>query len=165
MNRISLKSTFVLPVVILAAVALSACSLSTQQTVVPSPSAAAMVVAPSPMMAQESVTTPVETDNTKMMMATTAAGETFNQSVFYNNPAGGDMVRFSMTVDQAGTITAVETEVKAVNQVSVGLQNKFKDAVGNAVVGKKLSELKVDRIGGASLTTGAFKKFLTEAQT
>ena len=95
----------------------------------------------------------------------TAEGTLFDQTVFYNNPAGGDEVRFMVKVNKAGEITAADTEVKAVNQVSQGLQTKFKAELPQAVVGKKISELQIDRIGGASLTTGAFKKFLSEIKT
>lgn len=157
MLKSSRSAQFLLPVVILAAVALSACTLTTQSTNTPS-------VSPTSLTNQTPMTNPVasassEPDET-LTTQQTAQGTAYSQTVFYDNPAGGDEVGFKMTLDATGTIIDADAEVKAVHQASQGLQNNFKAEVKQAVVGKKIADLQPDRIGGASLTTGAFRQFL-----
>lgn len=84
-----------------------------------------------------------------------------DQVVTYDNPGGGDPVRFQLTVEN-GVITSASSEVMADNPISQKYQTGFKEALAGAVIGKKLSDLQVDRIGGASLTSGAFRTFIKE---
>lgn len=75
----------------------------------------------------------------------------------YNNPAGGDQVGFTVVVDKEGVITDVQTQVLATHDVSKMRQQSFATAAPAVLRGKKLSELTaIDRVGGSSLTTGAF---------
>jgi len=37
-------------------------------------------------------------------------------------------------------------------------QGEFKDGIAAEVVGKSIADLKVDRVGGSSLTSGGFNK-------
>lgn len=81
----------------------------------------------------------------------------------YNNPAGSDEVAFTLTVDKSGIITDAQTDILAVHGISQTRQKSFADAFPTAVKGKKLSELApLDRVGGSSLTTGAFNAVLPQ---
>lgn len=144
MLKSSRSARVLLPVVFLAAVFFSACSLTTQQ--------AAVAPSPVPYVSHASGLNSFQ-------------GTTYNQVVFYNNPAGGEDVGFTLTLDESGTILDADAEIRAVNPTSVGLQTNFKAEIKPAVVGKRIAELQVDRIGGASLTTGAFQQFLTDIKS
>lgn len=167
MLKSSRSARVLLPVMVLAAVALSACSFSTKPAATPSPTPVAndQAMMPPADGATLPVSSPGLDQTTALTSAETTAGTVYTQTLFYMNPAGGDNVGFTLTVDEAGTIVDADTEIKAHNQTSVGLQNNFKTELKAAVVGKKVAGLEVDRIGGASLTTGAFRDFLADVES
>jgi hypothetical protein len=81
----------------------------------------------------------------------------------YQSPAGEDKVGFKLAVDAKGVITDAQTDILGASPASVMYQKKFAEGLHTLVKGKKLSELtKIDRVGGSSLTTGAFNKALDQ---
>lgn len=81
----------------------------------------------------------------------------------YENPAGSDEVGFSLTVNSEGVIVATETEVLAIHDISKKRQDAFASDLTAALQGKKLSDLSpIDRVGGSSLTTGAFNQAIPQ---
>lgn len=81
----------------------------------------------------------------------------------YTSPAGEETVSFALTVDESGVITDASSGIFAENPVSVTRQTSFSENIAEAVVGKNINELEdVDRIGGSSLTTGAFNASLED---
>lgn len=96
-------------------------------------------------------------------MAEVKTGKTVQLETEYQSPAGPEKVAFALTVDDSGVITKADTTVMGKAPISVVRQEKFKAELGTAVVGKKLADLsKVDRVGGSSLTTGAFNEALAK---
>ena len=89
------------------------------------------------------------------------AGASVTKTVHYTSPAGDETVEFTMTTS-GDTITAVSAKPLASNPISTMLQTKFSESIQSKVVGKKKSELQLDAVGGASLTTNAFKKFVAQ---
>ena len=89
------------------------------------------------------------------------AGASVTKTVHYTSPAGDETVEFTMTTS-GDTITAVSAKPLASNPISTMLQTKFSESIQSKVVGKKKSELQIDAVGGASLTTNAFKKFVAQ---
>ncbi len=87
--------------------------------------------------------------------------ETFTrrETVSYSNPSGTDTVEFNVTVTD-GIITSASATPKADNEISLKRQTAFAAEVSSKVVGKKASDLNIDAIGGSSLTTAAFEKFV-----
>ena len=77
----------------------------------------------------------------------------------YNSPAGLDTIEFSIT-HKDGVITAASAKPLATHPGSVKNQGNFAKEVESKVVGKSIKNFDVEVIGGASLTTGAFKKFV-----
>jgi hypothetical protein len=72
-------------------------------------------------------------------------------------------VGFTLVVDNNGVITDAQTEVMGVAPTSKMRQESFAKELPKVVVGKKLADLtKVDRVGGSSLTTGAFNAALAK---
>lgn len=82
------------------------------------------------------------------------------ETVTYATPAGNDPVEFSVTIKD-GVITAASAKPKATNEISNKLQTAFSENVAKEVVGKKISDINVTAIGGASLATAAFKTFVS----
>ncbi len=84
----------------------------------------------------------------------------------YQSPAQAEQVDFELVVDSEGIITEATSTVKSDNPISQTRQTAFAEAFPTAVVGKKLADLEnVDRIGGSSLTTGAFNAALAELKS
>lgn len=114
--------------------------------------------------------TPSPTESQQMMekesdAASATKGKTITEKETYQSPAGPEEVGFTIVVDDGGVITEAKTEELAKAPISKVRQSAFAKELSGAVVGKKLSELSsVDRIGGSSLTTGAFNKFLENAK-
>lgn len=90
--------------------------------------------------------------------APVATAVTHSQTVSYSTPEGSVPVSFSVTV-KSGVITAASSTTK-VGGTSGYYQDTFASKVSAAVVGKKVAGLNLSTIGGASLTTTAFEKFV-----
>lgn len=84
----------------------------------------------------------------------------------YKSPAGDVDVAFEVVVDSTGIVKDVNAAVEKVEEHDQGSPmniSKFNDAIDKAIVGKKLSDIQsLDAVGGASLTTDAFKKFAAD---
>ena len=81
----------------------------------------------------------------------------------YKNPAGDDEVGFSLMVNSEGVIVDAMVDILAIHAVSKTRQLAFSEGLAGAIKGKKLSELSaIDKVGGSSLTTGAFNASLAQ---
>lgn len=81
----------------------------------------------------------------------------------YKNPAGDDEVGFNLMVNGEGAIVDATVDILAIHAVSKTRQLAFSEGLAGAIKGKKLSELSsIDRVGGSSLTTGAFNASLAQ---
>lgn len=89
---------------------------------------------------------------------TTTTPVTKIATVNYNTPDGMVPVVFSVTVNN-GTITAASSTTQ-VGGTSGYYQNVFAQGISSAVVGKMVTGLSLSAVGGASLTTNAFKQFV-----
>jgi len=91
--------------------------------------------------------------------ASSPTAMTTTRVVQYRSPAGMDDVEFSVTVEN-GIITAASSRTLATNDGSKYNQDNFASGVSGKVVGKSVKDFSIDTIGGASLTTAAFEKFV-----
>lgn len=90
---------------------------------------------------------------------TTVSGTTKTKIVSYATPDGEATVTFTVTLKDSIIASAASTATD-LDRESREWQGKFARNVSK-VVGKKISEIdSLDAIGGASLTTEAFKKFV-----
>ena len=89
------------------------------------------------------------------------AGNSITKEVHYSSPAGIEDIEFTLTTS-GETITAVAAKPLANHPISKKLQTKFSEEIAKEVVWKKKSELQIDAVGGASLTTNAFKQFVAQ---
>lgn len=106
------------------------------------------------------------TSDSDSMLETTSdslADKIVSVETAYMSPAGEEKVAFMVYVDANGVVTNAETGVMAKSPISVTRQESFAQELPTAIVGMKLSELNsIDRVGGSSLTTGAFNEALVE---
>lgn len=95
-------------------------------------------------------------------VATTASADGVKSGeILYKTPAGDDVMKVSVTL-QNGVITQASATPLATNAISLKLQTAFAEKVSENTVGKAIKGLKVDTISGASLTTTAFNEFLAK---
>ncbi|WP_258059047.1 FMN-binding protein [Arthrobacter sp. B1805] len=92
---------------------------------------------------------------------------TYTQTGSYQSPAGPEEVGVTITLE-ADVVTAVEVEPMPDNPTTTMYQERFAGGISDAIVGKKLDELAVDKVAGSSLTSGGFNeatgKIKSEAQ-
>jgi len=80
----------------------------------------------------------------------------------YISPGGEERISIMLTIAN-GVVAEAEATSLAKHPTSKQMQAGFVEEFSGAVLGMTLDELEsVDRIGGASLTTGAFRKSITE---
>lgn len=87
----------------------------------------------------------------------TYADGTYTESADYQAPSGTETVDVTLTLAD-NVITAVEVTGHATDPEAKQHQGEFKDGIAAEVVGKNIDEIKVDRVGGSSLTSGGFNK-------
>jgi NifU-like protein involved in Fe-S cluster formation len=98
--------------------------------------------------------------------APSAVAKEVSVTTTYKSPAGEDRVGFTLTVDANGVVTGAKTQVMTDHEISKKRQQAFADGLPAAIKGKKLSELtSIDRVGGSSLTTGAFNQSLAQLKS
>ncbi|MCW1887955.1 MAG: hypothetical protein KIH67_000155 [Candidatus Moranbacteria bacterium] len=96
-------------------------------------------------------------------VAVPESGKKLTTTQSYKSPAGMEEIGFTVVVDKDGMITGAEAKPMATDDKSTMFQGNFAKALPTMVTGKKLSDLeKIDRTGGASLTTGAFNQALSK---
>jgi uncharacterized protein with FMN-binding domain len=86
---------------------------------------------------------------------------TYEASGEYTNPHGQETVDVTITLAD-DTITAVEVVGHGTDPNTEHYQGEFIKGIEAEVVGKKIDEISVDRVGGSSLTSGGFNAAVEE---
>lgn len=163
MSKSVVSTKVVLPAIFLATLFLAACNPQATTTPEASPVAQISPAPENPAASPISSTAPTTSASpTASGLSVKMAAKTYDETVTYQTPGGNEEVRFMLSVDSTEKIVDAQAEVKGKGATTQQMQTKFKEALPEAVVGKQVEGLKVDRVGGASLTSGAFNKFLTE---
>lgn len=106
---------------------------------------------------------PVVTTGSSLTWSTSPVSSVnHKQTVSYDSrtPEGNVEIEFDVTVSADGVITAVSATPKTDKQWSVYNQTNFSKDISSKAVGKSTKDLKLDAVGGASLTTAAFESFV-----
>lgn len=108
--------------------------------------------------------TPTTTTNTTIQTEPTKISSVYKDGTYtvagnYISPGGAEEIDVTLTIAN-DVITDSNLEPKATLQASVKFQNQFAQAYKTQVVGKKLSELSLSKVAGASLTTQGFNNAL-----
>jgi uncharacterized protein with FMN-binding domain len=83
----------------------------------------------------------------------------YTQSISYSVPGETNTLNLSVTV-KSDTVTAITASSTYTDRESQRYVSGFESNISGQVVGTKLKDIKVSRVGGASLTTGAFTRAL-----
>lgn len=83
--------------------------------------------------------------------------QTYEVTGEYTSPGGPETIGIKITLD-GETITDSVVEVRAENPISNRKQTDFAAAHKELVVGKKISEITLDKVAGASLTTKGYNE-------
>ncbi len=91
-----------------------------------------------------------------------AAGQSYEDGTYtetgsYQSPAGPEEVGVTITLE-ADVVTAVEVEPMPDNPTTTMYQERFAGGISDAIVGRKLDDLAVDKVAGSSLTSGGFNE-------
>lgn len=118
--------------------------------------------------ATPAVETKTTTTETTTQATTTTSSTEKTGNITYTVPAGDTTVKFDLEMDATGSITDAGAELvskTANDEVSNMLIEKFDAAIDAQIVGKKIADIQsLNAVGGASLTTDAFKKFAADIQ-
>lgn len=82
----------------------------------------------------------------------------------YQTPEGPETITVTLTL-AADTVTAVEVTGEPTRRESKQYQSQFIGGIEEAVVGKSLDDIEVDRVAGSSLTSGGFNAAVEEIRT
>jgi uncharacterized protein with FMN-binding domain len=89
-----------------------------------------------------------------------AAGQTYKDGEYtqvgtYVSPGGPEEIGITLTLEK-DIVTAATAEPMPSNPTTKLYQERFSGGIQDEIVGKKLDELKVDKVAGSSLTSGGF---------
>lgn len=86
---------------------------------------------------------------------------TYTAEGSYQAPSGTESVDVTITL-KGDVITAVEVVSNATDPQAKQHQGEFIAGISDVVVGKDIDAIKVDKVGGSSLTSGGFNKAVEE---
>ncbi len=103
----------------------------------------------------QSTTTASDTDT---LSTSTSGINTITNSTTYSTDHGKHRVtaNFSITTSSDGTISSATATMTSGDRESRQYINRFNSAAKTQIIGKKISELSLSAVGGASDTTDAF---------
>ncbi|MCZ4066116.1 FMN-binding protein [Microbacterium sp. H37-C3] len=109
------------------------------------------------------------TGSTGSSGGTGATGGTYTDGTYtaegtYQTPEGPETITVELTI-ASDAVTAVEVTGEPTRRESEQYQSQFIGGISDAVVGKNLDEVKVDRVAGSSLTSGGFNAAVEEIRT
>jgi uncharacterized protein with FMN-binding domain len=108
-------------------------------------------------------TTPAETATNNQPSGTYKDG-TYTASGSYISPGGQESVSVKLTLTN-DIVTTAEVTPKAATPTSTQFQNEFVNNYKQFVVGKKLSDLKLSKVAGSSLTPRGFNNAIEAIKT
>lgn len=85
----------------------------------------------------------------------TYANGTYTESATYQAPSGTEAVDVTISLTD-NVITDVQVTGHATDPQAKLHQGQFSDGIAGVVVGKRIDEIQVDKVGGSSLTSGGF---------
>ncbi len=103
---------------------------------------------------QPSVLTPTASPTTSITNLEIKDG-TYEATGEYTSPAGPEVVPIKLTLKN-GVIETIEFNQKATNPGTIKFQGMFKEGFKAQVIGKKITEVKLDKVSGSSLTPKGF---------
>jgi Divergent InlB B-repeat domain len=98
---------------------------------------------------------------TATFVADTPTDTTIEQTLSYSTPGGTTQVKFKVVYDATRILQSLETSIVSGDPTSASYIGNFNSDAGTSLVGQRIVDLRdVMVMGGASLTTGAFRSFI-----
>lgn len=95
-------------------------------------------------------------------LATSYKAEEYTESGNYQSPGGSQKIKVRITLSSDGTIIDTNAEGDDKSSDSRFYQSSFIANYKNKVIGKKIDEVKLDRVGASSLTSDGFNNALED---
>lgn len=114
--------------------------------------------------AQKPVDVTPPTTQTDAKVTTKYVDGTYSKIGGYQSPGGNDSITVNVTVKN-DVVESVSFVNGGTNEASINFQNLFIDGVKSQVVGKKLADVKVGVVNGASLTGTGFNDAVAQIRT
>jgi hypothetical protein len=112
----------------------------------------------------ESSVSDQETNSSNLQ--STIDSELFSSTITYRVPqALSAKINVSISINQDGSITSVDNFHIAEDSVSEAFQESFEASIHDLVVGQRIEDVDLTRVGGASLTTEAFMDALNSIES
>lgn len=106
--------------------------------------------------------TPRSDQNNQEQLLPSESSEIYEAFVQYLTPRGSrESINVELTIED-GVIIDSDIEYEANSSDARFYQSSFNSEYKSRVIGKRIDEVKLSRVGGASLTTAAFMKALDE---
>lgn len=102
--------------------------------------------------------------NTEEAVVTSYKDGTYSASGRYSSPGGQEEVDVTVTLAN-NVITDVTVTTDAASGTSAQYQSEFKNGYKKLVVGKNISDVKLSRVAGSSLTSTGFNNALDKIKT
>lgn len=114
--------------------------------------------------ASSAATTPSATASSAAAGSSTGAYKagSYEATGSYQTPGGTESIDVDLTITADGTISKVKVTGNATGGNSEMFQKKFVSGISSVATGKKISELKVDKVSGSSLTGNGFNAAVAE---
>lgn len=96
--------------------------------------------------------------NANTTTGATASAKQIMKSIAYQTPEWTENIKFNIWLNNDDTIANVSANVNSKERETIKAMQWFNANINKKVVWKKLSELQLDTVGWASLTTAAFNK-------
>lgn len=114
----------------------------------------------------DSADTTAAADNTAVSTTADAGGSykdgTYSATGKYVSPGGEQSIGVTVTL-ASNKVTALELDRSHTKGTSASFQEKFASGIDALVIGKNIDELDdITKVAGSSLTSGGFKKALTQ---
>lgn len=107
----------------------------------------------------ESVTPTVNSISSWITQVNQDGTKTITKTVSYITPAGTITTDFSLVTSADGLIQSVQATYNGNDHEDAMYHSRFNSST-SSIVGKSISNLSLSAVGGASLTTDAFNKFI-----
>ncbi len=96
--------------------------------------------------------------------ASTYKDGTYDGTASYQSPGGNENITVTLTLKDS-VITAVKSTVDGTDPDELHYQGEFDKGISAVVVGKKLDDIQVDKVGGSSLTSQGFNNAVEKIKT
>lgn len=140
------------------AVFVSGCGATPEETTITTPTT---TVPTTTVSSTANTTTQEPTTPTTVVSSATYKDGTYTAVGNYRSPAGAEEIGLTITLKN-DIITDTKLIQKATDKISIQMQQMFADNYKPLVIGKKISDVRLSKVSGSSLTSAGFNEALAK---